>query len=176
MKNVIEVIVERCLGCHTCELECALAHSESDTFVQAVQSGERLFPRIILERDGESTVPMHCRHCTDAPCITVCPTTAMTRRSIDDPVVLDVESCIGCHACVLACPFGVIQEVKPEKFLTKCDLCEERLEFGALPACASACPTKAIRYIPVENLTGERRKEVLEKFKVSLLQSDKLKD
>ncbi|MBI9099702.1 MAG: 4Fe-4S binding protein [Spirochaetaceae bacterium] len=176
MKNVIEVIFDRCLGCHTCELECALAHSESETFVQAIQSKERLYPRIILETDGTQTIPMHCRHCSDAPCITVCPTTAMSRNSLDEPVILNKEKCIGCNSCVIVCPFGIIKTVPVENFLSKCDLCAERLENGEIPACAASCPTKAIRFTNIADLTTDRRKEVLEKFKVSMAVSDELKE
>ena len=176
MKKVLEVIIERCLGCHTCELECALAHSDSETFVQAVQSKERLFPRIILQVDGDKTIPIHCRHCTDAPCIIVCPTSAMSRISPDDPVVLNKNSCIGCNGCVLVCPFGVIQMVPKDNYLTKCDLCVEKLREGETPACAASCPTKAILYRDMEDLNAERRAEAYSKFKVSMRQREELKE
>lgn len=176
MKRIIEVIVSRCLGCHTCELECALAHSGSDTFIEAVQSEEKLYPRIILEVDGDDTIPIHCRHCADAPCITVCPTSAMKRNGPEDPVLLIAEDCIGCKACVRVCPFGVLKVVPGEKWLTKCDLCAERLEEGHNPACVESCPTGAIRFTTVEELSSERRKEAVRKFRVSMIQSDKLKE
>jgi len=176
MKSIIEVIVDRCLGCHTCEMECALAHSDSSSFVEAVQSGEKLYPRIILEIDGDSTVPMHCRHCDEAPCITVCPTSAMSRKSGDDPVILDVERCIGCTSCILVCPFGIIKRISPAGTLSKCDLCSDRLKKGEIPACAAGCPTNAIQFTPVEELTSGRRREVLNRFKVSLTASVKLKE
>lgn len=176
MKKVIEVIPERCLGCHTCEMECALAHSGSSDFVEAVQKSERLYPRIILERDGGETVPMHCRHCDDAPCISVCPTSAMSRKSPGDPVVLDPESCIGCSSCILVCPFGIIQSVTADNILTKCDLCADRLDQGENPACVESCPTGAIRFTPVEDLTADRRKEVLNRFQVSLSRGVELKE
>lgn len=176
MKKVIEVIAERCLGCHTCELECALAHGESKTLIQALQSGERLFPRIVLENVRDITYPMHCRHCSDAPCITVCPTKAMSRENADSPVVLDPESCIGCRACILACPFGIIQTVQPEDFLTKCDLCSALLAKGEEPACAASCPTGAIRYLPLDELNEEKRKEVIGRFKVALAQRENMEN
>jgi anaerobic carbon-monoxide dehydrogenase iron sulfur subunit len=174
MNSVIEVIVSRCLGCHTCELECALAHSKSDTFIEAFYSKERLYPRIILERDGDDTIPMHCRHCSDASCVTVCPTGAMFRSGAEDPVILNTEKCIGCNACVMVCPFGIIKAVPQEATLSKCDLCAARLNDGDIPACAAACPTKAIRYTCVKDLSADRRKEIVNKFRVSMVQSKTL--
>lgn len=172
MNSVIEVIVRRCMGCHTCELECALAHSGSTTFVEAVQSQEKLYPRIILELDGGDVIPMHCRHCTDAPCITVCPTAAMSRTGQEEPVVLDTDKCIGCNACVMVCPFGIIKAIPMESNLSKCDLCIDRLKEGKIPACVAACPTKAIRFTKVEELSADRRREAVRKFRVSMIQGD----
>ncbi len=174
MNDVLEVIVSKCLGCHTCELECALAHSKSETFIEAFYSKEHLYPRIILEVDGDDVIPMHCRHCTDAPCITVCPTTAMARSGPEEPVVLDIERCIGCNACVMVCPFGIIKAIPGAMSLSKCDLCVIRLGEGEIPACAAGCPTKAIRYTKVEDITANRRKEVINKFRVSMVQSETL--
>jgi carbon-monoxide dehydrogenase iron sulfur subunit len=36
---------ERCVGCHTCELACAVAHTEADTVLGAVLSGEAAAPQ-----------------------------------------------------------------------------------------------------------------------------------
>jgi len=171
MDSIIEVIVSRCLGCHTCELECALAHSKSDTFTEAMYSGERLYPRIILEVDGKDVVPMHCRHCTEAPCITVCPTAAMSRQGPEDPVILNPDKCIGCNSCVMVCPFGVIKAAE-DRALSKCDLCAARLQKGEIPACAASCPTKAIRFTSISGLSKDRRREVVRKYRVSLEQDE----
>jgi carbon-monoxide dehydrogenase iron sulfur subunit len=172
MNSIIEVVISRCLGCHTCELACALAHSKSSTFIEALYSGERLYPRIILEIDGGEVIPMHCRHCTDAPCITVCPTTAMGRSGSEEPVVLDTVKCIGCNACVMVCPFGIIKAAPQAISLSKCDLCIDRLEEGKIPACAAACPTKAIRFTSVKDIAADRRAEVISKFRVSMTQGE----
>ena len=174
MNGVLEVIVERCLGCHTCELECALAHSKSETFIEAFYSKEQLYPRIILEVDGDDVIPMHCRHCTDAPCIAVCPTSAMSRNGLADPVVLDLKKCIGCNACVMVCPFGIIQTVPGRIALSKCDLCVDLLQKDETPACAASCPTHAIRFTQLEDVSADRRAETVRKFRVSVAQRESI--
>ena len=128
--------------------------------------------RIILERDDGDVIPFHCRHCTEAPCITVCPTQAMFRLNESSPVILDKAKCIGCNACVIVCPFGVIKKGSDGKSLIKCDLCIHRLREGEEPACAEACPTHAIRYISIEQISEERRKDALRKYRVALIQNN----
>jgi len=175
LRGVIEVTVEKCVGCHTCELECALAHSKSDTFEEAAFSRELIYPRIILEAYGEEVFPMHCRHCTDAPCIAACPTSAMSRAGMQAPVTLDLRKCIGCNACVMVCPFGVIQNIPGRPALSKCDLCVDRLENDLEPACSAGCPTDAIRFTRIDDINAEKRAETVRKFQVSMTMGEAAK-
>jgi len=78
-----------------------------------------------------------------------CPVEALERDPHTGAVVPIPEECIGCHACVEACPFGVIQIVSDQ--VVKCDLCQGN------PACVAACPTGALRLMAPEELSAERR-------------------
>jgi len=166
MDKIIVVDINRCMGCHSCELACAVAHSRSKDLVKALYEENPQAPKIILEHFDDKSFPIHCRHCEDAPCIVVCPSKAMSRQSKNDPVVLDRDKCIGCHACIIVCPFGVIKKDRNGKSLIKCDLCFERLEAGENPACVEACPTGAIKFITIEEATKAKRKDILKKYKV----------
>jgi formate dehydrogenase beta subunit len=84
-----------------------------------------------------------CMHCTDAACIKVCPSGALYRTRYGT-VGLDEAKCIGCKECVSACPFEVPRYSPLTDKITKCDLCESRLNAGALPACVLSCPTGAL--------------------------------
>ena len=102
---------------------------------------------------GETSVPMQCYHCENAPCVSVCPTDSLIKK--DDGFV-DVRDslCIGCQYCLSACPFGAPQFPDSDSgaaaviggggLMDKCTMCEERQDVGKGPACAEECSTDAI--------------------------------
>ena len=90
--------------------------------------------------------PIACHHCADAPCIKVCPTNAITRTK-KDMVVVSKSKCIGCGACVEACPFGAMFMDPDENVAINCILCG---------ACVKACPVKALHILTPEQIAQER--------------------
>jgi carbon-monoxide dehydrogenase iron sulfur subunit len=172
MKKIIVVDMDRCMACKSCVLACAVAHSKSKDLVKAMYEEDKPSPKIILEEIEDIVTPIHCRHCEDAPCVTVCPSGAISRPDESSPVILNNEKCIGCHACILVCPFGVIKTGPDGKSLIKCDLCFERLKEGGEPACVEACITGAIKYRTIEEITEGRRKEYIRKYRVAITRGD----
>ena len=150
----IFVRLDRCMGCHTCEIACAVEHSDSKTLYGAM--GEKPGPkkRVYVEWVPlDNRVPVLCRHCEEAPCMHACISGAITRS--DDGVVLtNAEKCIGCWTCVMVCPYGVIGRQSETHKAYRCDRCPE-LE---TPACVDACPTHALVYRTVEAFSGDVRK------------------
>jgi Fe-S-cluster-containing dehydrogenase component/formate-dependent nitrite reductase membrane component NrfD len=130
----------KCIGCHACTTACK---SENDvplgvtrTYVKSVEVGT--FPQ--ARRAFQVT---RCNQCSDAPCVTACPTSAMYKR--DDGIVdFDKSICIGCKACMAACPYDAIFINPDDHSAEKCNFCAHRLEVGLEPACVSVCPTEAI--------------------------------
>ena len=98
-----------------------------------------------------------CKHCTHAACLDVCPTGSLFRSEFGT-VVVQEDICNGCGYCVPACPYGVIERrtgpegAKNVGIAQKCTLCYDRLDAGATPACAQACPTQSIQFGDVEEL------------------------
>ena len=64
------------------------------------------------------------------------------------------EKCIGCSACVWACPFGASELDLITRVAHRCDQCDGD------PLCVKHCPTGALRYVPEERLavTEQRQK------------------
>ncbi len=109
-----------------------------------------------------------CKHCTEAPCLDVCPTGALFRTEFGT-VVVQEDVCNGCGYCVPACPYGVIDQRQEDGRVFKCTLCYDRLKVGEEPACAKACPTESIQFGPLDELRerGEVRLRQLQEAGVT---------
>ncbi|NNE43598.1 MAG: polysulfide reductase NrfD, partial [Gemmatimonadetes bacterium] len=84
-----------------------------------------------------------CNQCADPPCTHACPTSAMYRR--DDGIVdFDKTACIGCKACIAACPYDAIFINPEDHSAEKCNFCAHRIDVGLEPACVTVCPTQSI--------------------------------
>lgn len=173
MGKTIVVNIEKCLACKSCEIACALAHSKSKVLEEAVAESPKPQRRVTVEAAEEFGVPMQCRHCEDAPCITVCPTKAIHQQQAEGPVLIDKDLCIGCKFCLMVCPFGVIDISSDGKAVVKCDLCIERTKAGQEPACVEACPTKALKIGNEKELAASKRQLTAWELVLSTQKSNK---
>jgi len=103
-----------------------------------------------------------CLHCDDAPCVVSCPTSALFRKDGTNMVISDKSKCIGCHSCVMSCPFGAPKFDSDGK-IEKCTGCVIRVENGLIPACVRICPTKALKYDTAENIEKGKKLRTLKK-------------
>lgn len=172
MEGTLFIDIEKCKGCKSCEIACALEHSQAKILPLAIEEEPLPQSRVKVEAIDDLSAPLQCRHCEDAPCVTVCPTKALKKDGLEGPVLLNEDLCIGCKWCVLACPFGVISLKRDGKRVIKCDLCPGR-ENG--PACVEACPTKAIQFLTVSQAGKRKRESALKELKQSLVAGKALK-
>ena len=130
----------RCIGCHACTTACKSENvvpiGVTRTYVKHVDVG--VFPQ--ARRAHQVT---RCNQCAHAPCVTACPTTAMFKRA-DGIVDFDKSICIGCKACMAACPYDAIFINPEDHSAEKCNFCAHRIDVGLEPACVVVCPTQAI--------------------------------
>ncbi|MCJ7544536.1 MAG: 4Fe-4S binding protein [Phycisphaerae bacterium] len=164
MAKMIAVNEQRCMGCKTCVLECAMAHTDAKDLAEALRSPTPPQPRVHVEPGGRFGIPLQCRHCEDAPCMMVCPTEAIHRPDKHGPVLIEADHCIGCKFCLLVCPFGVIDLSRDGKAMVKCDLCLQRTQAGEEPACVAGCPTGALEFCEVEDWLRRRRQDAATKI------------
>jgi Fe-S-cluster-containing dehydrogenase component/formate-dependent nitrite reductase membrane component NrfD len=130
----------KCIGCHACTVACK---SENEvplgvfrTWVKYIERGEYPDTRRYFS-------VLRCNHCEDAPCITICPVTALYKR--DDGIVdFDGRRCIGCKACMQACPYDALYINPNTNTAEKCNFCAHRIEAQLEPACVIVCPVQAI--------------------------------
>jgi Fe-S-cluster-containing dehydrogenase component/formate-dependent nitrite reductase membrane component NrfD len=130
----------RCIGCHACSTACKSENlvplSVNRTYVKYADVG--VFPQ--ARRTMQVT---RCNQCEAPPCADSCPTGAMYQRS-DGIVDFDKAICIGCKACIAACPYDAIFINPEDHSAEKCNFCAHRLDVGLEPACVVVCPTEAI--------------------------------
>jgi Fe-S-cluster-containing dehydrogenase component/formate-dependent nitrite reductase membrane component NrfD len=130
----------KCIGCHACTVACKAEHNvpvgSFRTWVKYIEKGE--YPST-----GRFFSVLRCNHCDDAPCVTICPVTALFRRN-NGIVDFDGDRCIGCKACMQACPYDALYINPSTNTAEKCNYCAHRIETRMEPACVIVCPVQAI--------------------------------
>jgi len=170
MSKGILMDTTRCIGCRGCQVACkswnnlpgvATKFSETGSNPRFLSSND--FTRVIFREreDPKNEVAWHfvkrqCMHCNDPACMSACPVGALTKLS-SGPVVYDDEKCIGCRYCMMACPFQIpkFQWDTAVPYIRKCTFCADRQAMGLAPACATTCPTGAIKFGEREELLQE---------------------
>ncbi len=131
---------ERCLACRSCELACAVAHSQSGSLEGALAEASAPRTRVELALGPRGLEAVRCRDCDDPLCTFACKSGALSRREPGGPLLLDAERCVGCYMCLMVCPDGVRAGAGDE--VVRCDLCAGL--HREAPACLEACPTHAL--------------------------------
>jgi len=165
-KYAFIVDTRKCIGCGACVRACKLENKVPNRFFRTwverytVAKDSKL---IVDSPDGALRgfeelkavpapdvaraffVPKLCNHCTNAPCVPVCPVGA-TYHSPDGVVLTDPSYCFGCGYCIQACPYGARFKNPAMRTADKCTWCYHRITKGLLPACVEICPTGARRF------------------------------
>lgn len=143
--------LRKCIGCHACTIACKAEHDipvgVNRCWVKSVEKGT--FPET-----RRFFFPVLCNQCEEAPCMKICPTSALFRRR-DGIVDLNAGVCIGCRACMAACPYDQLFIDPNTRTAEKCNFCANRVENRLQPACVSVCPTECRIFGDLDDPTSE---------------------
>jgi phenylacetyl-CoA:acceptor oxidoreductase subunit 1 len=158
--------LNKCIGCQTCIKVCtggnAIPHGAN--WRQVV-----VHPLLTESGESEFFFTFGCMHCENPACMKVCPTSATYRRP-DGIVDIHYELCVGCGACIAACPYDARRIAAIDKIAfsetdmvdgsvnpgdrigtcTKCNFCSSRIDAGirdgASPGVDEAATPLCVRY------------------------------
>lgn len=138
--------LRKCIGCKACATVCKQTNQvPPESWRRIVDGGVSASPA-----RQRTFVPMSCMHCSEPPCLDVCPTGATYRRP-DGIVASNYDLCVGCGYCVVACPYlsrtiifrhefvldaeaplELATTTSPDRIgvATKCDFCTPRVDAG----------------------------------------------
>ncbi|TNE49020.1 MAG: 4Fe-4S dicluster domain-containing protein [Deltaproteobacteria bacterium] len=129
-----------CIGCHACSTACK---SENEVPLGVYRTWVKYTEVGVHPHSRRQFQVTRCNHCANPPCVRICPVTAMYQR--DDGIVeFDPNVCIGCKACMQACPYDAIHIDPNSGTAAKCHYCSHRVDIGLEPACVVVCPTHSI--------------------------------
>jgi molybdopterin-containing oxidoreductase family iron-sulfur binding subunit len=97
---------QKCAGCAGCSIACKGENNITDgkfwSHYQQITTGT--FPNVKLEY-----ISTLCNHCTNAPCVAVCPTKPKSMYKANNGMTLyNSDTCISCRSCERACPYQQI--------------------------------------------------------------------
>lgn len=166
MKKSMLIDTTKCMGCRSCQVACKQWNqlpAEGTSFDGSYENPRHFSPLtwtkvVFKEHETETGVKwlfakQGCMHCTDAACEKVCPTGAIHFTELGT-VAINYNKCIGCNYCAANCTFQVLSFSRTANIAQKCTFCYDRVVNGLAPACATACPTGAIKFGDRRELIG----------------------
>ena len=157
----------RCVGCMDCVVACKTENRVPDGFCRDWITTEThgRFPDLQMEIRSE-----RCNHCDAPPCVWCCPTGASHVSSFGQTVQITANECIGCKACLAACPYDA-RFIHPDGYADKCTFCTHRVEKGLDPACVAVCPTHCMFFGDLDD-PGSEVNRLLESRRSHTLQPE----
>jgi Fe-S-cluster-containing hydrogenase component 2 len=151
MAKALYIDYQKCTGCRTCELVCAVQHD-------GCSNPTRSRIKVVKWEAQGLYIPMSCQQCQDAPCLNICPVKAISKDDKVGRVMVDYDICIGCRSCVAICPFGAMNYNVIDKRVFKCDHCDGD------PQCVRFCDVKAVDLVEQDDVSLLKTRSAAEKI------------
>lgn len=156
------VDLTRCVGCRSCEAACnkeqqlstpSISFDDQTVFEDKRRPTEWAYTVVNRYETKQEAGPVYrkvqCNHCNEPACLTSCLVNAYTKTK-EGAVVYNPQICIGCRACMVACPFSIPAYSYSSAFdpvIKKCIFCyDTRLKYGKPPACVEICPQEVLTF------------------------------
>jgi Fe-S-cluster-containing dehydrogenase component len=106
-----------CIGCGDCVVACKTENKVPEGLNRdwVVEATNGTYPNLTTEFRSE-----RCNHCSNATCVTMCPTGASHHWNDTNIVLVDAEKCTGCKACIADCPYDARLVMHPDGYIDKC--------------------------------------------------------
>jgi len=182
-----------CTGCRGCQIACKQwkkLPAEKTVNRGSFQNPEDLsFTTFKLVRMTEAEIdnklrwlffPDQCRHCLEPPCLEAAgePTAIYKDKATGAVLYTKVTKDLDTDAIIEACPYNIPRK-GPDGSLAKCDMCNDRVSNGLLPACVKTCPTGTMNFGEYKDMriyAQARLAEVRHKYpKATLINADTLR-
>lgn len=153
MNYAIALDYQNCINCKACEVAC-----KEENGVQLGADKQRIWIGLVegttFGKPFTNIYPSQCNHCIDAPCVTVCPTSAS--HYVQGGIVkVEAKQCILCKGCIEACPYDARFVDDTKVAIDKCTFCDHRIEETGMTACQATCPTKVRTFGDLDDEEGE---------------------
>lgn len=194
MRYGMAIDLKRCIGCHCCTIECKADNNLPNNVLytrvltigsDAMYCASGTFPNVAVDYQ-----PVGCQHCSNPPCVAVCPTGASYKRD-DGIVIVDSEQCTGCKSCLAVCPYDArtFIDAEPQYYcdyamgddkapshegntVEKCFFCASRIDEGGKPSCMQLCPSRARYWGDLDDPESEVSKAIEGREYVRLLEEE----
>ncbi len=176
MKKALFRDRDKCMSCMACLVACKVKHHSPPFPVFPPEAEPRGVNRVYVFQVGpviedekvfQFFQPISCMHCADAPCIRVCPVSAIYKEKEYGITLVRTAKCIGCRACLWVCPFGA-PSFDEEGKIVLCDMCIDRLREGKKAACEAACQAKAIKIGSAQEIADLQARKAIKRIKESV--------
>ncbi|MEG6520388.1 4Fe-4S dicluster domain-containing protein [Desulfotomaculum sp. 1211_IL3151] len=169
MSKGVLVDLTKCVGCGSCTVACKLWNKndwdENPSIGPTAKLTDKNWTVVqfkeVKDKQGEPVwrfIKQQCFHCKEPACVSACFAKAF-QKTKEGPVIYYPHLCVGCRYCMVACPFNVpkYEWEKPFPLVTKCMMCDTKVQKGEAPACVSVCPADVFKFGDREALLKEAK-------------------